>query len=379
MNEKVHAFIKDIIEQAPSGNKEELTDYIINKYQLIRDRKVYYCDYYAVRINFSSSNSFSNTVLSLSALQKYDKIPFFVVLVRKNSSNIIYLANSSFISKISHSSKNLSLNNIKGSFNGSDIIKEYEHIKNSPDNFDELFAIHQGLDWMDNLKRLVDSSSGINPKSQRYLPNAAQKEIIKDSVTRACNFIKSENFNVLNNDLNERCNKCRDAILIASHIENINIRGRLIEFLITTDDNERDVIMSQLRNEVQLLPRFETHDDLGDYERCFDNGHTYTDIKTKIIYLNSAPKAYNIDKFLEKMADSRSLFFFFLIGINEQGLFNTALCSVYDTNLINASIPQHHWAGRATRGVIQFRGRILNDILQQKEYQNNIDQSTALN
>lgn len=379
MNKEVYAFVEDIIEYAPIGNKNELIEYIVNKYQLTRDRKVYYCDYYAVRVSFSSSGSFSNTVLSLSTLQKYDRIPFFVVLVRKNNSNIIYLANSSFISKISHSSKELSLNNIKGSFNGSDIIKEYELIKNSPENFDELFAIHQGLDWMDNLKRLVDSSSSIVPKSQKFQPSAQQKEFIKESVSRACDFIQSENFRVLNEDLNERCYKCRDAILIASHIENINIRGRLIEFLITTDDSQRKTIMSQLREEAQLLPQFETHDELGDYERCFDNGHTYTDIKTKIIYLNSAPKAYNIDKFLEKMANPRSLFFFFLVGISEKGLFNTALCSAYDTNLIKASIPQHHWAGRATRGVIQFKGKILNEILQQDKYQNNIDQSIALN
>lgn len=135
--------------------------------------------------------------------------------------------------------------------------------------------------------------------------------------------------------------------------------------------------MIQLQDCAQSLPEIDTHDDLGDYVRVFDDGTTYTDIKTKVIYLNSAPKAYNIDKFLEKMSVPDSSFFFFFIGIDERGVFNTALCSVYHSTLIDASIFQHHWAGRATRGVVQFRGRALNDILQQKSFKNNIDQNKA--
>ena len=154
-----------------------------------------------------------------------------------------------------------------------------------------------------------------------------------------------------------------DAIMVASLIENVNIRGRIIEFLITADEDKRDRMKKILKDEVIHLPEFTTKDDLGDYERTFDNGHTYTDIKTKIICLDSAPKAYNIDKFLEKMAESDSSFFFYFIGIGEDGVFNTALCSVYHNDLIDASIVQHHWAGRSTRGVIQFAGKTLNKIL----------------
>ena len=187
----------------------------------------------------------------------------------------------------------------------------------------------------------------------------------------------SENLQVLNQDLNERCNKCRDAILVASHIENVNLRGRLIEFLITADDALRDRISAILRDREQLLPEFSTHDDLGDYIRVFDNGKTYTDIKTKILYLDSAPKAYNVDKFLEKMAEKDSSFFFFLIGIDEHGVFNTALCSVYHDDLIDASVVQHHWAGRATRGVVQLNGKVLNEILNDRVFVNKIDSQKA--
>lgn len=379
MNKIVHQFVDDIVSTAPTGDKESVIKYVCSKYPFTLDRKVYYCRYFAVRFSYSQSGAFSNTVLSLSALQKYDKIPFFVVLVRNGASNVIYLANSTFLSKVSHSSKELTMCNIKGSFNGSDIVKEYNGLKNSPENFDELFALHEGLEWDDNLFRLVEASSAIKPKSQKFNPNETELLNIYYSVSRASSFVASENLQVLNQDLNDRCNKCRDAILVASHIENVNLRGRLIEFLITADDALRDRISAILRDREQLLPEFFTHDDLGDYIRVFDNGKTYTDIKTKILYLDSAPKAYNVDKFLEKMAESDSSFFFFLIGIDEYGVFNTALCSVYHDELIDASVVQHHWAGRATRGVVQLNGKVLNQILNDKAFVNNIDQQKATN
>ena len=379
MNKIVHQFVDDIVSTAPTGDKESVIKYVCSKYPFTLDRKVYYCRYFAVRFSYSQSGAFSNTVLSLSALQKYDKIPFFVVLVRNGASNVIYLANSTFLSKVSHSSKELTMCNIKGSFNGSDIVKEYNGLKNSPENFDELFALHEGLEWDDNLFRLVEASSAIKPKSQKFNPNETELLNIYNSVSRASSFVASENLQVLNQDLNDRCNKCRDAILVASHIENVNLRGRLIEFLITADDALRDRISAILRDREQLLPEFSTHDDLGDYIRVFDNGKTYTDIKTKILYRDSAPKAYNVDKFLEKMAESDSSFFFFLIGIDEYGVFNTALCSVYHDELIDASVVQHHWAGRATRGVVQLNGKVLNQILNDKAFVNNIDQQKATN
>ena len=85
--------------------------------------------------------------------------------------------------------------------------------------------------------------------------------------------------------------------------------------MITSNDSVREEIRNLLQQDTQMLPEVETHDDLGDYVRVFDNGKAYTDIKTKIISLNSAPKAYNIDKFLTKMAEDDSLFFFFMLRI----------------------------------------------------------------
>lgn len=375
MNSKCKEFVEYIVNGAPQHNKQAVEDDVCAHFHLTLDRKVYHNEYFAVRFSYSKSDSdtFSNTVLSLSALEKYDKIPFFVVLVRKSSPNLILLANTTFLKKISHSSQELSMTNIKGSFNGSDIMRDFNHRKNAPENFDYLFAVHQGMDWEDNLFRLVEASSNIKPVNQKFEPTEAERTNIFASINRACTFVKSDNFRILEDDLNERCNKCKREILVASHIENTNIRGRLIESLITSNDIERQHIISNLHNLEAALPSYDTKNGLGDYYREFDNGDTYTDIKTKIVYLNSNPKAYNIDKFLQKMAGSKSVFLFFFIGIDGSSKFKTLLCSVYHGNLIDNTVLQFHWAGRNTRGVAQFNGTAIDEMLKDESFVNEID------
>mgnify|MGYP005931359489 CR=1 FL=1 len=364
-----------IVNHAPQHNKQVVENNVSAHFNLTKDRKVYHNEYFVVRFSYSksASDSFSNTVLSLSALEKYDKIPFFVVLVRQPSTNLILLANTTFLKKISHSSQELSMTNIKGSFNGSDIMRNYDNRRNAPENFDYLFALHQGLDWEDNLSRLVDASSNIQPTNQKFEPTETEKLNIFDSISRASAFVNSNQFCVLEDDLNERCNKCRKEILIASHIENTNIRGRLIESLITSDDVERQHIIDNLHNLEAALPSYDTKNGLGDYYREFDNVDIYTDIKTKVIYLNSNPKAYNVDKFLKQMADSKSVFLFFFIGVNEESIFKTLLCSVYHGKLIDNTILQFHWAGRNTRGAALFNGTAIDEMLKEQSFVNDID------
>jgi hypothetical protein len=288
------------------------------------------------------------------------------------------LSNSTFLKKVSHSSQELSLTNIRGSFNGSDIIRDYNGMRNNPANFDELFNIHSGLDWEDNLIRLVDATSKIKPISQKFIPSDNERTNIYNSVDRAINFVNSSNFGVLEDDLNTRCQKCKNEILIAQHIENTNIRGRLIESLITSNDEERAILLKNLKDLESALPTYDTKNGLGDYCVRFDNGDTYTDIKTKVIYLNSNPKAYNIDKFLKQMSDSRSVFLFFFIGIDEDSIFKTLLCSVYHSKLIDNVIFQFHWAGRSTRGVTQFSGTAIDEMLQDPVFRNQIEQTKCI-
>lgn len=374
MNNPCEVFVHYIIHQAPQHNKQRVEEDACAQFHLIQDRKVFHNDDFAVRFCYarSASASFCNTVLSLSALEKYDRIPFFVVLVRQSAPNLIRLANATFIKKISHSSKKLSMTNIKGSFNGSDIMREYGGLSNEPPHFAELFALHQGLDWEDNLLRLVEASSQIVPVSQRFVPSSAEERHIYNSVSRAMDFVSSPNFSVLESDLNERCQRCSNEILIASHIENSNIRGRLIESLITSDEEERQRLIQELQHLESALPSYNSPNALGDYCRQFDNGHAYIDIKTQVIYLNSNPKAYSIDKFLRQMADSKSVFLFFFVGIDATSIFRTLLCSVFHDKLLDNTLLQTHWAGRNTRGVAQFRGRAIDEMLNEAHFTNDI-------
>ena len=378
MNTNTLRFITFIDTQKETNDKKTLEEVASKEFNLTKDRKVFRAESFAVRFCYSSSKSFSNTVLSLSALEKYDHIPFFVVLVRKNLDNKIYLANTTFIKKISHSSKELSINNIKGSFNGSDIIKLYDEINNCPENFEELFNIHQGFSWEDNLTRLVEATSTIAARMEKFHPTKVEEEHIFRSIERAIKFIKSKDLcNHLNN-LQKRVNRCKNEIIIASRIENTNIRGRLIESLISSDDADFKRLKDSIENLEKELPSYNSPNSLGDYITNYGDTITYTDIKTKIIYLTSNPKGFNIDKFLRTMADPNSVFFLFFIGIDTTNIFNTALCSVYDKNIIDSIVFQYHWAGRASRGATQFRStHIIENIINVKPYRTTINEDTA--
>lgn len=150
----------------------------------------------------------------------------------------------------------------------------------------------------------------------------------------------------------------------------MNIRGRLIEYLITTENR---AVLNDLKNIESQLPVFDTKNGLGDYIREFPKSKTYTDIKTKIMYLSSNPKAYNIDKFLECMSEEDSVFMFYFIGINEEEQYKSVLCSVYDKKLIEATALQFHWAGRATRGVAQFKGDVISNSIFSSKFKHEID------
>jgi len=125
------------------NDKAALTTIICARFGLTRDRSVYYCSEFAVRFCSAKGTSFSNTVLSLSNLQKVDHLPFLVCVVTPQENRIL-LANTTMLRKVSHSSHELRVDNIKGSFNGSDILREFEGIPNTPENIERLFNIHAG-------------------------------------------------------------------------------------------------------------------------------------------------------------------------------------------------------------------------------------------
>ena len=185
------------------ADKDQLASLVQESFQLTRSRSVFFCKWFAIRFCSAATRNFGNTVLSLSTLHKYDDIPFLVCLVTPTQ-NHLFLANSTFLKKISHSSQELRKNNIKGSFNGSDVMREFEGVINMPKNFEFLFNSHENFSFEENLDRLVEATNNIAPIGKRFIPSEEQVECIRASVDRAIDFLNSEEYNILNEDLANR-------------------------------------------------------------------------------------------------------------------------------------------------------------------------------
>jgi hypothetical protein len=290
--------------------------------------------------------------------------------------NYCLLANTTFLKKISHTSQTLRENNIRGSFNGSDIARNFEGIQNGPDNFARLFAIHSAIGFEGNLARLVEATSGISPTGNKFAVDAPAKTNILAAPQRAKAFIESPNCQTLKQELDSKIETYKSEILLAALIESGNVRGRLIEYLIAGEDERlRQNLIAALKAGDRGIPAFKTKNELGDYCRDFPEFDTATDVKTKIVIKTSNPKAYNLDKILQFLARERSVFMFYFVGVDPGKIINTVLVSMFQRRLLDATIPLKHWSGRNSRGVTQVEGEAINRLIAQPEH--DIDQRKA--
>lgn len=357
------------------NDKALLARIVFDVFGLTKDRSVFYCADFAIRFSSSATRNFGNTVLSLSNLRKYDDRPFIVCLVTPTE-NYCLLANTTLLKKISHTSQQLRENNIRGSFNGSDIVRDFEGIDNSAENIGRLFDIHAGIGFEGNLARLVEATNNISPTGIKFVVNEPTAGNILDAPHRAARFIGSDDCTVLKAELDAQVSRFQSEILLAAPIENGNVRGRVIEYLIVGEDEAlRQELVAALRAGNKGIPKFKTDNALGDYIRIFPAYHTETDVKTKIMILSSNPKAYNLDKMLEFLANSRSVFMFYFVGVDPGKIVNTVLVSMFQEKLLRATILLKHWSGRNSRGVTQFEGTAINDLIVKPEFAINTDEA----
>lgn len=356
------------------ANKDQLSLSIQRKFHLTRDGSVFHCEDFAIRLCSSKNRSFGNTVLALSVLQNYDHRPFIVVLVTPEK-NYMMLANTTFLKKISHSSHELRMDNIRGSFNGSDILRTFEGVSNEPENFEFLYTSHENYTFKENLERLVESTNHIHPIGSKFKPSENEKRIIFESVERAEHFLHSREYRVLKEDLDLRVSAVSSEIASATSIDNMNVRGRMIEYLMTSTEEEKRSIVDALHNQ-SPFPEIYTADRLGDYDREFEEYITSTDIKTKILFLSSNPKAYNIDKMLSFLSQEKSVYLVYVVAIDEKKKIFTRLCSIYNRQLLSGTRMMKHWAGRNSRGVTQYEGKSLEELV--FDFDPTIDSNAAL-
>lgn len=359
--EMISELIDFIEERSGQCDKKTLSAQVQQKFGLSKERSVFYGEYFAVRFCSAASRGFSNTVLALSKLQKYDARPFIVCLVTPEK-NYLMLANTTFLKKISHSSQQLRCDNIKGSFNGHDIMHDFEGIANEPENFEFLFASHEGYTFAENLQRLVEATNQIAATGRRFEPDVKQLDCIRQAVARTEQFFESEERRILEEDLRSRVKEAQEEIALASYIDNVNVRGRVIECLITENGGLKETLGKCLRAG-KPLPEIFTADGLGDYERTVGRYVTATDIKTKVLFLSGNPKGYNIDKLLSFLAKENSVYLVCIVAIDRESSIRLRLCSPYHRQLLAGTRIIKHWAGRNSRGVTQYDGRSLEEIV----------------
>jgi hypothetical protein len=320
----------------PTAKKADVEAFFISISDLPKIRSVFPGRDYAIRFSEANAGSFSNVVLSLSALQKYDTIPVVICIVRPERLDF-RLCNSTFLKRISHSSHLLTTTNIKGSFLGHDIMDAYEGIPNRPDYFDRLIAMHAEFSWPENVERLVESTNAIVARSTRYTATPEGTVLILESPNRASFALNSQRYRAAETELAGTIANNQKKLLEAASLDNVNIRGNAIEQIITGTVNAHRLD--------DLTFSLET------------GGRLIVDIKTKLLDRASAPKAYNIDKMLSLLSQPGTVFAFFFVGLNASlQMCQSRLISIFDPVLINATRVQTHWAGRASRGVTQLTG-----------------------
>ena len=54
---------------------------------------------------------------------------------------------------------------------------------------------------------------------------------------------------------------------------------------------------------------------------------------------------------------------FYFIGVDPTRIVNTVLVSMFQSELLRSTILLKHWAGRNSRGVTQFEGKTIGDLI----------------
>jgi hypothetical protein len=229
---------------------------------------------------------------------------------------------------------------------------QYEGVANVPEHFEELFGTHCQFTWEENIGRLVEATNAIAARSTRFEVTRDALVRLLEAPARAAAATTTIASRKAERELASRVEAHRDDLLRAVALDNVNIRGNMIEQVITGEANAH-------RLDDVVFP-------------LDDGGQLIIDIKTKLLNRASAPKAYNIDKMLQLLAQPGNVFSIFFVGLD--GVHRrvyTRLVSVFDPIIIAATRIQTHWAGRSSRGVTQFAGDLGRVFA--REYTPNVD------
>lgn len=352
----VHQFAMQTHRNAPNIAKGAFAAAIVDHFKLSKARSVFFADDFAVRFCYSRVASFSNCVVSLAKLQEFDDRPFLVCLLRPSGIQT-FLANSTFIKKVSHSSHTLTVSNIRGTILGHDISREFEGIANLPANFAGLYENHLQFSWDENLPRIVEATTAISPTGIRFAPTQSQIEHILNAPGLTQSAEQSGELQRVEAILLGNLAAKAPEILTAAEIDSPKMRGDCIEQLLTGGASFHKVEdhTFEMTGQVRLL----------------------VDLKTKMLGLASNPKLYNIDKTLEALSDGKTVVCLFFIGVDtRKNSVAGRLINIFDSQLLDMTDVRFHWAGRNSRGVTQMTGSAKTFLA--PSFQRKVDSTKAI-
>lgn len=330
----VHQIARQAIDNNRRMSKADLAQHVARHFDLRKARSVYYSDDFAIRFAHASGDSFSNCVVSLAVIKEFDSVPFLVCVRRRDRVETL-LANATLIKKVSHSSHQLSMTNIRGTILGHDIMRDLNGVANVPQNFANLYAAHVAASWGDNLGRIVAATNSIAATGETFTPSPETKQRIMASAALASRIVTEQLFVRATTEMDQVVESCKPELLEAAAIDNGNLRGNRIEQILTRGTNLHgcDDVIFELAGGIRLL----------------------VDIKSKLLDRSSSPKLYNVDKLLAELGrgDTAMSLYFIGLEVSSQNVI-TRLVSIFDRTILGATRLQFHWAGRGSRGVTQL-------------------------
>ena len=340
--------------------KERLTksvveELLLKEFKLEKvDRNLFAHKDFKIRVASTNSNSpkLGNTFKSFNSIIKYDDLPIILMIVSPNQ--IYYrLVNLTFIKKVSHSSKLLEVSKIRGNLNGPDIMSEFNGLENSKENFDKLFSMHLLENKKENIERIIRETHNIKASVSTGKKISVSLKDFEKYIKTENKLLTSKEFSILEDtDRKKIFNLSKEIIEVFETVDNVNLQGNTIEQLITGSGNTHGI-----------------EDTI--YESVY--GKIKIDYKTKNLNKKSSPKAVDINKLLETIAEGNR-FLFQLVEYNpENKEISTCLFSPFEEYVINNSLVQHHWSGRGSLGHIQFNNKVKGRNIYENRREINIE------
>lgn len=351
--------------------KDEIIRLINEDFPLFKIKRSLYADTnnnYIVRFLWTKfdQGTPSNTFLSIKTIYEFDDKPIIVVLVRPNSFDIS-LGNTSFVSKVSHSSKNALYDENTGEFtlSGSVNYPNIYHDWNDFDHIVENWEFHYSSESDHNIRRILKKTSEIE---WNWFEKVVLDDYTIETFVRKSMAFHYETFADISAIIDKSFYDHKAEIIeIFDNEASTKRRGEKIQSVITwIQDND--------------------HEFADMYYEIWDKS-ILLNIKTIDLTLpsgDSSPQAFNIDKLLNNIDyDDEFTFYFFVITKTAEWVFYSLVNFLEERSIQSYGNPMNHWSWQNARWhmqVVWIADLVLNqDYTDEISYENSVKFLSYLN